>query len=253
MTSFALWGTIVNTVTVLGGALLGLLIRRGLALIRAKRGEPAERADKPAGKNLSAAVMGAVGLCVVLIGIDGALKVKHILVMIVSMALGTLIGSFFDLDGLVCRAASFVERRIGAGSGTLAEGFVTAAMVFCVGAMTVTGALESGILHTHSTYYAKAMLDMVSATVFASTLGAGVAFSALAVFAVQGLLTGAAVLVADAIPLAITDEVMAVGSLLVVGIGLNLMGVTKFKIMNFLPAMLLPFLLCPLFELLGIG
>ena len=116
--------------------------------------------------------------------------------------------------------------------------------------MTVTGAIESGILHQHNTYYAKAMLDMVAAVIFASTLGVGVIFSAAAVFGVQGLFTLVAVLAAGAIPELITGEMIAVGSLLVVAIGTNLLGVTKIKVMNLLPAMFLPIGLCPLFSLI---
>jgi uncharacterized membrane protein YqgA involved in biofilm formation len=117
--------------------------------------------------------------------------------------------------------------------------------------MTVTGAMESGILHVHTTYYAKAMLDMVAAVIFATSLGIGVAFSAVGVFAVQGLLTLAAVLAAGAIPVAITGEMIAVGSLLVIAIGTNLLGITKIKVMNYVPAMFFPIGLCPLFQLLA--
>ena len=105
-------------------------------------------------------------------------------------------------------------------------------------------------LHTHTTYYAKGMIDMVAAVIFASTLGAGVLLSAVGVFAVQGTLTMAAVLAGGAIPEAITGEMMAVGSLLVVGIGTNLLGVTRIKVMNLVPAMFFPIALCPLYTLI---
>ncbi|MBQ3063840.1 MAG: DUF554 domain-containing protein [Clostridia bacterium] len=245
MTSWALWGTIVNAVLVLLGALGGLLLRQCGARLRA--GAPDAHQDE--GK-ISRAIMQAMGLCVMLIGISGAIQTKNVLVVIVSMALGTLIGELFGLEHLMERFGAFVERRLGGREGSIAEGFVNATLLFCVGAMTVTGAIESAMAHTHTTYYAKGLIDMVSAAVFASTMGVGVALSAASVFVVQGLLVLVAFLAAGAIPTAITTEMIAVGSLLVLGIGTNLLGVTKLRITNMLPAMFLPILLCPLVALL---
>ncbi|MBQ3482703.1 MAG: DUF554 domain-containing protein [Clostridia bacterium] len=253
MTSWALWGTIVNTGAVLLGALLGLGIK---ALVgRATRATEGEELTASVQKpsrfaSLPATVQGGLGLCVLLIGILGAVKVQNILVMILSVVLGAIVGELLDLDGLVNRLGRWIEHRMKGKGGNVAEGFVAATLLFCVGAMTVTGAMESGILHQHTTYYAKSMLDMVSAVIFATSLGVGVIFSAAAVFAVQGLLTLAAVLAAGAIPALITGEMIAVGSLLVIAIGTNLLGVTKLKVMNYIPAMFFPIALCPLYELL---
>ena len=252
MTQWALWGTIVNTVLVLLGALCGLLIRAVGARCQRQRQEGASSAqqEKPSrGSGIASTVQKGLGLCVILIGITGALEVQNILVLILSIVLGGLLGEFCDLDGLLNRFGTFLERKM-KGSGNIAEGFVSATLLFCVGAMTVTGALESGLLHTHTTYYAKGMIDMVAAVIFASSLGVGVVLSAAGVFAVQGVLTMIAVLAGGAIPLAITGEMMAVGSLLVVGIGTNLLGVTKIKVMNLVPAMFFPIALCPLYNLI---
>lgn len=252
MTSLPLFGTIVNTVAVLLGALIGVLIK-GMAARSARRGKAvADAAEIKSKKTLSEGVMRALGLCVILIGISGALQIGNVLVMIVSMAIGTAIGEWLDLDGLVNRLGKWIEKRLGRGEGSIAEGFVTATLLFCVGAMTVTGAMESGIAHTHTTYYAKSLIDMASALIFATTMGIGVALSAVSILVSQGILTLTAVLVADAIPMLVTGEIIATGSLLVVGIGTNLLGVTRLKVMNMLPAMFLPLLLCPLFSLLPI-
>ena len=244
MTSWALWGTIVNTFLVLIGALAGVAI--GKLCRRAAR----TNGEKTEGTRATDSVMRAMGLCVILIGISGALKTANVLVVIVSMAIGTFLGELLDLNALVERLGAAIERRFKREGGGIAEGFVTATLLFCVGAMTVTGAIESGISHVHTTYYAKGLIDMVSATVFATTLGIGVALSAASVFAVQGSLTLLAVLVGGAIPAAVTGEMIAVGSLLVLAIGTNLLGVTRIKVMNMLPAMFLPVLLVPLFSLL---
>ena len=199
---------------------------------------------------LPSTVQKGLGLCVLLIGILGAVNVQNMLVMIVSVVLGAIVGEVLDLDRQINRLGSFIEGKMKGLGSNIAEGFVTATLLFCVGAMTVTGAMESGMLHQHTTYYAKSMLDMVAAVIFASSLGIGVAFSAIGVFAVQGLLTLAAVLAAGAIPAMITGEMIAVGSLLVIGIGTNLLGITKLKVMNYVPAMFFPIGLCPLYELL---
>lgn len=255
MTSWALWGTIVNTGAVLLGALAGLLIKAvaGRAAKSAKNEEVALPEEKSSRiTELPSIVQKGLGLCVILIGILGAVKVQNMLVMILSIVIGTVVGQLLDLDGLLNRFGAFIERKMKGKGGNVAEGFVSATLLFCVGAMTVTGAIESGILHQHSTYYAKSMLDMVAAVIFASTLGVGVVFSAAAVFGVQGLFTLVAVLAAGAIPELVTGEMIAVGSLLVIGIGTNLLGVTKLKVMNLLPSMFLPIGLCPLFSLIPI-
>lgn len=249
MTQWALWGTLVNTGTVLLGALVGLLIR--LVASKCGRRKCAVESAQPEKHRVADTIQKGLGLCVLLIGISGALEVQNILVMILAVVLGGLVGELLDLDGLLVRFGAFVEKKCkGLGLGNVAEGFVSATLLFCVGAMTVTGALESGLLHRHDTYYAKSMIDMVSAVIFAASLGGGVLLSAVGVLLVQGALTLIAVLAGAAIPAAITAEMMAVGSLLVIAIGTNLMGVTKIKVMNFVPAMLWPIALVPLLNLL---
>jgi uncharacterized membrane protein YqgA involved in biofilm formation len=248
MTQWALWGTIVNTVAVMLGALLGL----GIRAIAGKK-KTTENTDLPARRSVADTIQKGLGLCVILIGISGALGVKYMLVTILSVALGALVGELLDLDGLLNRFGAFVERKLGGKQkGSFAEGFVSATLLFCVGAMTVTGALESALMHTHDTYYAKGLIDMVCAVTFATALGAGVVLSAAGVFVVQGTLVLIAVLAGNAIPAVVTGEMIAVGSLLVVAIGTNLLGVTKVKVMNLVPAMFFPIALCPLYELIFI-
>ena len=248
MTQWALWGTIVNTVAVLLGALLGL----GIRAIARKRKKKEEKSEAVGRRNVADTIQKGLGLCVMLIGLSGALGVKYMLVMILSVALGALVGELLDLDGWLNRFGAFVERKIGGKEkkGTFAQGFVSATLLFCVGAMTVTGALEGALMHTHDTYYAKGLIDMVCAVTFASALGAGVLLSAAGVFVVQGTLVLIAVLAGNAIPEIVTGEMIAVGSLLVVAIGTNLLGVTKIKVMNLVPAMFFPIALCPLYELI---
>lgn len=255
MTSWTLWGTLVNAVAVVIGASIGMLIQKiGLFAkpMDEDEGLP-HKSRMERQKRISNTVMVGLGLSVLLIGIDGGMKVQNVLVAIVSMALGGLVGELLDLDRLINRFGAWVEKRVGGnGEGRIAQGFVTSTLLFCVGAMTVTGAIESGVQHTHSTYYAKSLLDLVAAVVFGSTYGFGVMLSAGAVFATQGILTLLAVLLAGAIPMAVINEMIAVGSLLLVCIGLNQMGATRIRVMNLLPAMFFPILLVPLFGLLPV-
>ena len=254
MTDWALWGTVVNTAAVLLGASVGLAIKTVGSRAVQKRKETRDLSqydEAPPSRvsRLPDAVQKALGLCALIIGVLGAVKVQNVLVMILSVTLGVVVGELLDLDGLLNRFGAFVEGKMKGKGGRVAEGFVTATLLICVGAMTITGAMESGMLHDHTTFYAKSMLDLVSAVVVASTLGIGVLFSAVGVFVIQSLLTLAAVLMAGAIPLAVTGEMIAIGSLLVILIGTNLMGITKIKVMNYLPAMFLPLALCPLYDL----
>ena len=254
MTSWPLWGTVVNTVAVLCGALLGLLIK--VLAGRFAKKTATEQGEVPCDggegrsrlSGLPAMIQKGLGLCVVLIGLQGCIGATEILIVILSMVLGIIVGELLDLDALLNRFGNFIERRLKGKGGNVAEGFVSATMLFCVGAMTVNGALECGLQLRHDTYYAKSLIDMVSAVVFASSLGVGVAFSAVGVLAVQGTLTMLAVLLGNVIPAAVTAVMISVGSLIVIAIGTNLLGITRIKVINFVPAMFFPVALCPLFE-----
>ncbi len=238
MEDIKLWGAIVNALVVIAGSLVGVMLH-GAA------GRHRDRAEGEAwGAKLSCAIMNGMGLCVTLIGVQGAIQTENILVVILSMALGALVGTLLDLDGRLCRLGELTGKKMGSRFGNVAEGFVSATLLFCVGAMAVTGSLESGLAGDHGTLYAKSLIDGVSSVVFAASLGAGVMLSAVAILIYQG---GIALLAGQMAPL-LTDSVIcemsAVGSLLILGIGLNLLGVTKLKLMNYIPAIFLPILLC---------
>ena len=161
-----------------------------------------------------------------------------------------VIGELLDLDGHLNRFAEGLERKFrktgGNGKASLAEGFVTASLVFCVGAMTIVGALNDGLTGDHQMLFTKATLDFVSSIVFASSLGVGVLMAAAAVFVIQGGIACLASLVAPLLqtPASVIPEMVVVGSVLILGLSLNLIGVTKLKVMNYVPAIFLPILLC---------
>ncbi len=163
------------------------------------------------------------------------------------MVLGTLIGEGIDLDLRVNQLGGWIERRFSQKNQkgvSLAEGFVTASLLFCVGAMSIVGALQSGLSGSHEMLYTKSLLDFVSAIIFASTLGAGVLFSALFVLVYQGSITLLAAWVAPLLSDAAVAEMTCVGSVIIIGLGLNMIGVSKLKVMNFVPAIFLPMLFC---------
>ena len=221
-------GTLVNVAAILLGGAVGLLFKKGL------------------NEKLSGAVMTGLGLVVLYIGIDGALEGQNALIATISIVVGGLVGTLLDLDGLVNRGAHWLEGKIVKkdANGRFGEGFVTASLLFCVGAMAVVGALNSGLSGDHSLLFTKSLLDGVSAVIFAAAFGPGVLLSAVCVLVYQGGITLLAQAVATLLTDAVVAEMTCVGSLLIIGIGLNLLGVTKIKVMNYILAIFLPILLC---------
>ena len=224
-------GTLVNTATVIAGSLIGMLLGNILP------------------ERLRDTVMKGLGLCTIFIGITGMMGGSNSLITIISIAVGAIIGELCDLDGHLNHFAEGLEKKFQknkSGGPSLAEGFVTASLVFCVGAMTIVGALNDGLTGNHEMLFTKATLDFVSSMIFASSLGIGVLLAASAVFVIEGGIACLASLVAPLLQqnAATIPEMAIVGSVLIVGLGLNLIGVTKLKVMNYVPAIFLPILLC---------
>lgn len=217
-------GVLVNTGTVLVGSLVGLLLKKGIP------------------ERVSQGIMVAIGLCTMYIGIDGALKGENTLVLIVSMVVGTLLGTLLDLDGKLNRLGNYVEKKMRRpGEKTsVAEGFVTACLLFCIGAMTIVGSLQAGMTGNNELIFTKATLDLISSCMLASTLGIGVTLSAVFVFVFQGALVLLGMLLKNwVIDEAMIAEITCVGSVMILGLGFNIVGLSKFKIINMLPAVAL--------------
>lgn len=221
-------GVLVNTAAVLVGSAIGLLLKKGIP------------------EKLTSSVMLGIGLSTLYLGWSGTLKGQNALVLILSMALGALIGSAIDIDS---RFSSFVERleshfnKEGA-SISIAEGFITASLLFCVGAMTIVGSLQSGLTGNHEMIMSKSVLDFISSVILSSTLGIGVMLSAAFVFVFQGSIVLLAQLVAPILTDYVIAEMTCAGSLLIFALGLNIIGITKIKVMNYLPAVFLPIIFC---------
>lgn len=222
-------GTIVNTGTVLLGSLIGLFLNQGIP------------------ERIANQMMKALGLCTIFIGVQGAFKGENTLIMIVSMVIGVVIGEGIDIDKRVTNTVNHLEEKFVKKQDqkhSISEGLITSSLLFCVGSMTIVGCLNAGLLNDNTMLYTKATLDFCSSMIFASTLGIGVILAAGVVLIYQGGLTLLASLAAPLLTTAVINEMTCVGSLVIIATGLNLLGVTKIKLMNYIPAMFLPIILC---------
>ena len=210
-----LTGTIVNSSAIVAGSIAGLLLGKFIP------------------ERFSDAMEKGAALCVIYIGVDGMLAGENTLIAILSIAIGAILGELLQLDEHMHQLGDWVERK-----------FVTASLLFCVGAMAIMGALDSGLTGDHSTLYAKALLDGIISVVYASTLGVGVALSAIPIFLYQGAIALGASFLAPYLTEAVILEMKCVGSILILGLSLNMLGLTKLKVMNYVPAVFLPILLC---------
>lgn len=226
-------GTIVNTLTVIVGSLIGVFLKKGIS------------------QKVNDTVMKGLALMVMYIGISGSLTGKNTLVAIISIAVGAIIGEWLDLEEKLNGLGKRLEDKVskGKGDGSLAKGFVTASLLFCVGAMSIVGSLEGGLLGKHETIFAKALLDGIAAIVLSSTLGIGVIFSAGIILLYQGGIALGAGLLEPILTETIIAEMTSVGSLLIIGLSLNMLGITKIKVMNYVPAIFMPIFIYWVMEL----
>lgn len=221
-------GTIVNTVAVLCGGGLGLLLKGGLK------------------ERYKETVMNALGLAVLFLGAASALgglldEQAEPILFIVSLVLGGLLGEWIGIEARLERLGDSIQAKFGGkGEGNLSQGFVTASLLFCVGTMAILGALDSGIKGDHTILFAKSVLDGVTSIIFASTLGIGVLLSAASIFLYQGLLTVFASFLQPYLTEAMLREMSIVGGILVFAIGINMLGLKKIRVGNLLPAVFIP-------------
>ncbi len=220
-------GVLVNTTTVIIGSLIGIFVKKGLP------------------EKLAKAMTTAVALAVLYIGIDGMMSGENTLVLVLSMVIGAVIGTLLDLDRRLESLGKKIESKCKGSKNTkIAEGFISATLLFCVGAMTIVGALQSGLNGNHETQYTKAILDFISSIILASTLGWGVILAAGSVLILQGSIVILAQFLEPYLNSYVIGEMTCAGSVLIFALGLNLLGITKIKLMNYLPAIFVPIILC---------
>ena len=229
--------TFINAVLVLLGSAVGLLFKNHIS------------------ERFSSVITQALALCVLGIGIAGAIKTANALCVIVCMVLGTLLGEALNIEKRLDSAGDFLRRKLirGEGSSRFTEGFVTAALLYCVGAMAITGSIEAGLNHNYSIIVSKGVIDAVSSITYAAVMGVGVAFSVIPLIIYQGAITLLAGVVGPYLGDAVITEMSAVGGTVIIGIAINMLGLGKGKIKvgNMLPAIFLPIAYVPLAAWLG--
>ena len=216
---------VVNAIVVVLGGLLGLLFGGKLKEVHTET------------------IVNALGICTIVIGVTSAIDTSNILIVIICLVIGTIIGELLKiehrLDGLGDCLKSRVSKN---GGGRFTEGFVTASLLFCVGSMAIMGSFDAGLRGDYNTIFAKSALDCVMAVTFAATMGVGVLFSGATVLVYQGALTLLAGVVEPFLSAAVVTEMSAVGGVLLIGTGMNIIGLTqkRIRVGNMLPAIFLP-------------
>ncbi|WP_307477274.1 DUF554 domain-containing protein [Cytobacillus purgationiresistens] len=218
-------GTLVNGLCIVIGTVIGKVLNR-------------------IPENMKVTVMQAIGLAVMFLGLQMGLKSENFLIVILSLVFGAVIGEFLRLDDKLNALGIWLEARIGSnGQGSISQGFVTATLIFVIGAMGIIGALDSGIRGDHSVLYTKSIIDGFTALILTTTLGIGVVFSAVPVILYQGLIALFATQIDRVVPQALMDsfimEMTATGGVMIFAIGINLMNLAKIRVANLLPGILI--------------
>ena len=227
-------GTIINTVAVIAGGIIGVALKKGIP------------------ESCSKILMQACGVSTIFIGVagvlkqmlvitDGQIETQGTLLLIFSLVLGGLAGELLKIEERLEHLGDFLKKKLHSEKDDqFVEGFVTSTLVICIGAMAIVGAIEDGLTGNYSTLTAKAILDFVIVIVFASTLGKGVIFSALPLFLYQGAITCFAALLGNFMSTALISDISFVGSALIFCVGINVAFGKKFNVGNMLPALIIP-------------
>jgi uncharacterized membrane protein YqgA involved in biofilm formation len=223
-------GVLVNVGTVIAGSTIGLILKKQIP------------------EKLTNAVMTTIGLCTIAIGIGGVIKGQNQLVMIISLVLGTIIGTLIDIDGRISSLGDKLQKkREGkntSDNATFSQGFVTASLLFCVGAMTIVGSMNAGISGDNQMLYTKSLLDLISSSMLAASLGFGVMVASVFVLVFQGGLVALSMVLGNFLSDFAVNELVCAGSVMIIALGLNLTGITKIKVANLLPGLIFVPLVC---------
>jgi len=219
-----LLGTMVNGLLIIIGTLLGRLLTK-------------------IPENMKVTVMHGIALAVIVLGLQMGFKSANYLIVILSLVIGAVLGEAWKLEEKLNAVGDWLEKKIGSnGESSISQGFVTATLLFVIGAMAIIGALDSGIRGDHDVLYTKAIIDGFTALILTTTLGIGVIFSAIPVVIYQGLIALFATQIDKLIPQSLMDsfilELTATGGVMIFAIGLNMIGLTKIRVANLLPGIL---------------
>lgn len=240
-----MFAVIVNTLAIVAGSLLGLLLRRGMP------------------EGLTSALMQGLGLCTVVIGVQGAVQESNVLIMIVAVVTGIFIGEALDADGHVNRFTERLMSRFagqggkggkdsnGSEANRIANAFVTSCLIMNVGAMVIVGSLDAGLRADYTMLYTKSLLDFISGIMLTAAMGIGVMGSAVFTLLFQGAIVLLAELIAPFVSDYVIQEMACTGCLIILALGLNMLELTKIKVINYLPALAAVPLVVYIFQLLG--
>ena len=226
-------GVFVNVLGILIGGLLGLVLKKGIP----------ERITTPLTFSLA--------LCVFYIGFSGALVGESLIIIIISMMVGTFIGELIDIEGRLERLTARVEKKLSRSAEnerSTAQTFLSTGLFYCTGAMAIMGPIQGGLVGNHELLFAKAVIDFLFAIVLASTLGVGVPFSCLIVLVYEGAFALLAQLISPFMTESVINDVSCVGSLMIVALAFNLLKLTKIRIFNTIPAIVFPPILYALYD-----
>lgn len=227
-------GTIINATAIILCGIIGLLLKKGLPL------------------RLSETITQGLSLGVVVIGITMALETQNIIIVLLSLLFGAIIGEIINIEKQITQLGDTLELKFKGTDNNFSQGFVSASLLFCTGSMAIMGAIENGLTGTYSILLSKSLLDGIFSIIFASTMGVGVIFSAIPVFLYQGSIA----LLADSIKSLLSPEMItemnAVGGILILAIGVNMLKIKNIKVGNLLPAILMPIVILYIKEIFGI-
>lgn len=226
-------GTIINAAAIIGAGLIGLTLRKGIP------------------ENISRTMQDGLGMLIIIIGIQYGLKADNLAVIGLSLALGAAVGEWRQWEARLERLGQKLQKRFGNGNGSFVKGFVSATLLFCIGAMAVVGSLEDGLTGNYQILLVKSMLDGIFSMLFAASMGVGVLFSAIPVLVYQGAISIGAGFLKPILTGVMLDNITALGGVLIAGLGLNLLGVTRIRVANLLPGILLVPLIMLFFQTLS--
>ncbi|MGQ9645543.1 MAG: DUF554 domain-containing protein [Thermodesulfobacteriota bacterium] len=214
-------GTIINALAIIIGGALGLLFRKGFP------------------ERISQTTLQVLGLFTLVVGLGMAIQGQQLIMVLISLALGAALGEWLDIEGRLDRFGGWLERRLHVTEKSPAKGFVYSSLLFCVGSMAIVGSITDGLKSDPSILITKAMMDGIISIPFAASMGFGVLGSAVPILLYQGSLT----LLASRIQFLFTPEMVreltSVGGVIVMGIGINILGLQKIRVGNFIPALIL--------------
>lgn len=221
--SIILFGSIADSLAIILGSFAGIILRN-------------------INEQTKDTVTKGIGLGIIILAVQMGIQATSFILIIISICLGGLLGEWLKIEDSMARFGMFLENRFARGNSNFSEGFVTATLIFVIGSMGIIGAIESGVSGNHQTLLTKAVMDGFMASMLTASLGVGVLFSAVPVLIYQGAITLFARFIIQYVPedllAIIMSQISVIGGLMILGIGLNILNLTKIRISNFLPGIL---------------